>query len=487
MRSEFSLLRQSSPFAPPLPQHSGERVRWGQLTDASVALAIANAAKTHSGLLVAQVEDVQAASRLAAEIRFFLDDSGLPLLTFPDWETLPYDVFSPLPELISERLLTLSQLPTLTRGVLIAPVATLMQRLLPRNYVENQSLVLAVGDQLEFTATRQRLDNIGYSCVSQVLAHGEYAVRGALLDVFPMGSEWPLRIDLSDCNIDSIRTFDPETQRSQTKLKRIRLLPAREFPLTEDAISGFRQRYRASIAGDPQHSLIYREVSAGRSFGGLEYYLPLFFEQTATLFDYLPDNTLILEAEESREVATRFFAEVELRYEQRRHDRERPPLPPQRLYLTPDNLANLRKQYAGVRYQATAIDDHRKGYAAAYNFATAPLPPLALTAGHAQPALALQEFLAAASQRRVLFVAESSGRRELLMEQLQSFGIHPQLVADWRSFVDGEQQLGLTVAPLEQGLLVTNSLNHFVLTNPPNPPFSKGGFSSSSPLGKRGG
>ena len=382
-------------------------------------------------------------------------------------------MFSPLPELVSERLLTLYQLPMLVRGVLIAPVATLMQRLPPRDYVENQSLVLTVGDRLDFDTTRQRLERTGYSCVSQVLAHGEYAVRGALLDVFPMGSDWPLRIDLFDCEIDSIRTFDPETQRSQTKLERIRLLPAREFPLTEDAISGFRQRYRASIAGDPQNSLIYREVSAGHSPGGLEYYLPLFFEQTATLFDYLPNNTLILEAEDSRELAARFFAEVELRYEQRRHDVERPLLPPQRLYLTPDDLVNAGKQHAGVRYQAAAIEERRKGYAAAHNFTTAALPPLAF-ARTAHPALALQEFLAATPECRVLFVAESSGRRELLMEQLQDFGIHPQPVADWQSFVNGEQLLGLTVAPLEQGLRVNS--NPPVLTNPPNPPFAKGGF-----------
>ncbi|WP_242445589.1 transcription-repair coupling factor [Chromatium okenii] len=472
MRSETSLLQQSSPFAPPLPQRSGERVCWGQLADASVALAIASVAKTHSGLLVAQVADVQAATRLAAEVRFFLNDSSLPLLTFPDWETLPYDIFSPLPELVSERLLTLDQLPTLARGVLIAPVATLMQRLPPRDYVKHQSLMLAVGDQLEPQTTRQHLERTGYSCVSQVLAHGEFALRGALLDVFPMGSDCPLRIDLLDGNIDSIRTFDPETQRSHTKLERIRLLPAREFPLTEEAISGFRQRYRASINGDPQNSLIYREVSAGHSPSGLEYYLPLFFEQTATLFDYFPDNTLILEAEESGAVATRFFADVELRYEQRCHDRERPLLPPQRLYLTPDELNAVRKQYAGVRYQAAEVEERRKGYAAAHNFATAALPPLAFTARNVQPALALQEFLAAAPKRRVLFVAESSGRRELLMEQLHGFGIHPTPVADWQSFIDGEQRLGLTVAPLEQGLLVNPNLN----LNPPNPPFSKGGF-----------
>jgi transcription-repair coupling factor (superfamily II helicase) len=243
------------------------------------------------------VPDVQAAAHLRAELGFFLAGSGLPLLGFPDWETLPYDVFSPLPELVSERLLTLHRLPGLDKGVLVVPVGTLMQRLPPREYVDGQSLVLAVGDRLDLDATRRRLERAGYSCVSQVIGHGEYAVRGSLLDVFPMGSEVPLRIDLFDQEVETIRTFDPETQRSQEKLERVRMLPAREFPLTEEAISGFRQRYRASFEGDPQASLVYREVSEGRTPGGLEYYLPLFFETTATLFDYLPAGVLALESE----------------------------------------------------------------------------------------------------------------------------------------------------------------------------------------------
>ncbi len=441
-----------SPLAPPLPARPGERLLWGQLADASAALAIASAAQTSAGLLLALVADVQAATTLRAELSFFLSGTTLPLLTFPDWETLPYDVFSPLPELISERLLTLYRLPDLTRGVLIAPVATLMQRLPPRNYVESQSLALKIGDRLDLDKIRQRLERTGYACVSQVIGHGEYAVRGALLDVFPMGSDWPLRIDLFDQDIDSIRTFDPETQRSQDKLEQVRLLPAREFPLTDEAISGFRQRYRAGIAGDPQNSLIYRDVSAGHTPGGLEYYLPLFFEQTATLFDYLPADALILETADCRSTAVDFFAGVEHRYEQRRHDIERPLLPPNRIYLTPDDLAGLLKHRAGVRYQSAAISERRKSYAAVCNFATGNLPPLAIQARAAQPAQALQDFLAIPDQR-VLFVAESAGRRELLAEQLHGFGICPAPVADWHGFLTGTQPLGLTVAPLEQGLL----------------------------------
>ena len=442
-----------SPLDPPLPRRPGERRLWGGLHGAGTALAIAGAAERHPGLVLVVVDAVQTAATRRAELGFFLDGRERPILDFPDWETLPYDVFSPLPELVSERLLTLHRLPTLERGVLIVPVATLMQRLPPRDYVDGHSLVLAVGDRLDLDATRRRLERAGYSCVSQVIGHGEYAVRGSLLDVFPMGSQVPLRIDLFDEEVESIRVFDPETQRSRDKLDRIRLLPARELPLDEEAIAGFRQRYRAAIAGDPQRSLIYREVSKGQAPGGLEYYLPLFFEQTATLFDYLPEDTLVVESIECRETARTFFEGVEQRYEQRRHDAERPLLPPSQLYLPPEELAGRLNRLSGVLHQPDAVDARRKGYADACNFATHPLPPLTIQARAAQPAQALQAFLTG-GERRVLFVAESSGRRELLAEQLKGFDIQARPVSGWRAFLDGDAALALTVAPIEQGLLL---------------------------------
>ena len=446
-------INSQSPLAPPLPQRPGERLQWGRLYGATPGLAIASAAQSRQGLILALVEDVQTAARLREEIAFFRADSDLPVIGFPDWETLPYDVFSPLPELVSERLLTLHRLPDLTRGILIVPVGTLMQRLPPREFVDGQSLVMQVGDRLDLDVTRQRLERAGYSCVSQVIGHGEYAVRGSLLDVFPMGSQVPLRIDLFDREVETIRTFDPENQRSREKLERIRLLPAREFPLTEEAITGFRQRYRASFEGDPQSSLVYREVSDGRTPGGLEYYLPLFFERTATLFDYLPEGVLVLESAGCRDAAAGFFAGVEQRYEQRRHDIERPLLPPARLYLAPEEVAGALNRQSGVHYQSAEIPERRRGYADQCNFATAGLPPLSIQARAAEPAQALKAFLAEPG-RRVLFVAESTGRREMLADHLGGFGIRARQVAGWRAFLDGDQPIGLTVAPLEQGLLL---------------------------------
>ncbi|MEA3274514.1 MAG: transcription-repair coupling factor [Pseudomonadota bacterium] len=440
-----------SPLDPPLPASSGDRLLWGRLYGSSRALAIAQAVKGAPGLVLTVVEDVQAAARLQAELGFFLDEPGIPVLGFPDWETLPYDVFSPLPELVSERLLTLHRLPALERGVLVVPAGTLLQRLPPREYVDGHSLVLEVGDRLDLDATRRRLERAGYHCVSQVIAHGEYAVRGSLLDLFPMGSNLPYRIDLFDEEVESIRTFDPDSQRSRDKVERIRLLPAREFPLGEEAVATFRQRYRSTLEGDPKRSLIYREVSEGSVPGGLEYYLPLFFEQTESLFEYLPDKVLLMEDAPSREAAAGFLADVAERYEQRRHDIERPLLPPERLYLSADELASRLNRMAGILYQSAEIPERRKGFSRAANFATRTLPALGIQARAANPAAALLEFITEPG-RRVLFIAESTGRRELLLESLGGFGVKPRLVESWRELVDSGASIGLTVAPLEQGL-----------------------------------
>lgn len=442
-----------SPLAPPLPTKAGERLLWGRLYGSSRALAIAKAAERASGPVLVVAEDVQTTAQLQAELRFFLAGSELPVLGFPDWETLPYDQFSPLPELVSERLLTLHRLPTLERGILAAPAGTLLQRLPPRAYVDSHSLILATGDRLDPDAMRRRLEQAGYQCVSQVIAHGEFAVRGSLLDLFPAGSNRPFRIDLFDEEVESIRTFDPDNQRSQDRVPHIRLLPAREFPLNEEAIADFRRRYRGTFEGDPKQSLIYREVSAGSVPGGLEYYLPLFFDRTATLFDYLPAGTLAIEAASCRDAADTFLADVATRYEQRRHNTERPLLPPDRLYLTTDELSARLNRLSGILHQSNEVAERRKGFSGVVNFATRTLPALGIQARATRPAGALHDFLAAPG-RRVLCTAESAGRREMLSENLHGFGIKARPVADWREFIASGATLGLAIAPLEQGLML---------------------------------
>jgi transcription-repair coupling factor (superfamily II helicase) len=441
----------STPLTPPLPTQADERLQWGRLYGCSSALAIASAACDYDGLTVAVAPDVQQATQLEQELAFFLHGRDIPVLNFPDWETLPYDIFSPLPELISQRLLTLYRLSSIEKGVLVVPAGTLLQRLPPRSYVDGNSLLLSVGDRLSLDETRQRMEQAGYRCVSQVMAHGEFAVRGSLLDIFPMGNSVPFRIDLFDDEVDSIRTFDPESQRTLDKVERIQMLPAREFPLDEAGIKRFRQAYRLQFEGDPQRSHIYREVSEGNAPGGLEYYLPLFFEQMASLFDYLPEQRLTLQLESVRDEAEQFLAQAAERYEQRRHDLERPVLPPQQIYLTSDELANRLKSGSAVRLQRTEIESRQKGYGGFHNFDTKALPALSLQARMARPAGALQDFIAG-KPGRILFVAESAGRREMLLETLRDFDIKPKVVEDWQAFHTGQTPLALTVAPLEQGL-----------------------------------
>ncbi|BAO44505.1 transcription-repair coupling factor [Thiolapillus brandeum] len=438
-------------MAPLLPAKAGQRLQWGRCLGASLELAIARTARQWQGMVVVITPDVQEASRLEQQLSFFLKEGKLPILHFPDWETLPYDLFSPLPELVSQRLFTLHQLQKTQQGILIVPAATAQQRILPPEYLDAHSLALDTGDTLQLEPFRLRLERAGYHCVSQVMAHGEFAVRGSLLDLFPMGAPRPYRIDLFDDEIDSIRLFNPETQRSEEKVDGIRLLPAREFPVDEAAIKRFRRQYRNQFEGDPQSSLIYREVSEGNFPGGLEYYLPLFYEETATLFDYLGEDTLIIHGDELPQDADHFYTQVEERYEQRRHDIERPLLPPSQLYLDSDSLVHHIKAHAGISWRRGSVDERRKGFTGWCNFDTRALPPLAIQARASRPAGLLEDYLGS-SERPVLFTAESSGRREHLQDTLAGFGLRPRQVGSFQEFLELAPALAITVAPLEEGL-----------------------------------
>jgi transcription-repair coupling factor (superfamily II helicase) len=441
----------SDPSRPQLPEAENGRLQWGRLYGVSDALAIAAAAREYAGLVLVLIKDVQSAAELATSLEFFFSGADIQVFSFPDWETLPYDIFPPLPELVSERLKTLYRLPRIRKGVLLVPVGTLLQRLPPRSYVDGGSFLYQVGDRLPLDETRLQLEQSGYQYVSQVLAHGEFTVRGSLLDLFPMGSPHPLRIDLFDEEIESIRTFDPETQRSLEKSERVEILPAREFPMHQEAITGFRRAFRNTFEGDPGGSLIYREVSEGNAPGGLEYYLPLFFEQTASLFDFLPPGYLTIQYAECRDQAELFLEQVHERYEQRRHDSERPLLPPAAIFLTADELANRLKAGRSIQLQHTEIETRARGYGAFHNFDTRPLPPLGLQARTQHPAAALQQFIAG-RPGRILFAAESTGRREMLRETLTGYGIKTTQVDGWAGFLESEAELALTVVPLEQGL-----------------------------------
>lgn len=434
------------PLHPPLPKGATDTVHWGQLHGGSDALLIATAAAGHPGLVLAIAPDSGTALRLEAELTFFTQDSSLHTSVFPDWETLPYDIFSPHQDIVSQRLTTLYRLSSQHRGILIIPVTTLVQRLPPRSYLDGHALLLSTGERLDQDDFRQRLEAAGYTCVSQVMEHGEFAIRGSIIDLFPTGSEQPYRIDLFDDEVESIRTFDPDNQRSLAKVTAIELLPAREFPLTKDAITRFRRAFRGCFEGDPQRSLIYREISNGIAPGGIEYYLPLFFATTETLFDYLPNATLAISLEGVAVALANFQEQLLDRYEQRRHDSERPLLPPQRLFLDANAVQQALAGYPRIELRREAIDE-------GINFSIALPPALHFQAKSEHPAAALQAFLKD-FPGRVLFTAESAGRREALLDTLANCGLRPKPCKAWRDFLDSQQRLAITVAPLDQGLVL---------------------------------
>ena len=451
----------ASPLCPPLPQ-AGQRLTWARLYGDSLTLALAGAARRHRGPVLVVATDSQAAEQLQEQLRFFTADADMPVFSFPDWETLPYDSFSPHQDIVSERLEALYHLPSLQQGIVLVPVATLLQRLPPRSYLDQHSLVLDTSASLDLDAMRHRLEKAGYRCVSQVVEHGEYAVRGSLLDLYPMGSPLPYRIDLFDEEVESIRTFDPETQRSIDTVNAIRLLPAREFPLDEAAITRFRQAWRSTFEGDPQRSPLYRDVSNGLAPAGIEYYLPLFFEHTATLGDYLPDNCLVIETEDTLAAADAFRDQIEERYQSLRHDAERPLLAPDTLYLnTADADAQLQGRARILARRPEALDEGPD----TVNFATGRLPALSIQARAERPAGALQDFLRRFGGR-VLITAESAGRRETLGDQLRGFGLRPRMMESWTAFLEGDQPLGLMTSPVEEGLLLEAETPIAVITEP---------------------
>ncbi len=440
---------QHSVLTPDVP-HAPEQLVWTGLGGDSLPLAIANAARQHEGLVVVVTPDMQTAELLQDQITFFAAQQALPVTTFPDWETLPYDSFSPHPDIVSERLATLYALPEQRRGLLIVPAPTLLQRLPPRDYITRNSLILKTGDSLNLDAMRTRLESAGYRCVSQVMEHGEFAVRGSLLDLYPMGNPLPFRIDLFDDEIESIKTFDTETQRSQQTLDEIRMLPAREFPMDDAAIRSFRQRFRANFEGDPQNCSIYRDVSNGIAPAGIEYYMPLFMEQTCTLLDYLPANVCVLQLDATGPACEGFQQQLLERYEARRHNIERPLLPPDRLYIEYRELQQRMAAAAHIDvdlFRGTKTPHRKIDYAVH-------LPGDLKFRPHAeQPAASLQAFIAG-FDGRILITAESTGRRESLLDQLRGFGIRPEPVSDWDGFLKSNSDICVTVAPLEQGLIL---------------------------------
>ncbi|MGH8529060.1 MAG: transcription-repair coupling factor [Nevskiales bacterium] len=428
-----------------LPDTPDSELCWTGLHGSAKALALVNAAAQRTGPVLVVAADEQQAWHLEAALRFYAPP-GLDVLHFPDWEVLPYDLFSPHADLISARLAVLYRLPQLARGVVLVAADTLQQRLPPVEYVTGSSFLLKRGERLDLPELRRRLTLAGYQALSEVRAHGEFAVRGALLDLLPMGGSEAYRIELLDDTVESLRVFDPDTQRSTEPIEQIRVLPAREFPLDKTGVEGFRARYRARFSGDLTRARIYQDISQGLVPTGIESYLPLFFERTGSLADYLPANALVASVGELAAALQASQAHIEQRFISRSGDLERPLLRPEEAFILPGKLLTQLRTFPRLQVLETA--------AVAVQFYTQPPPHFAAKdTDTSDRALAdfLQNFKSTASGRALL-VAESAGRREVWLERLRKLRLTPEIFPGWSDFVAGSAPLGLTLGELEQGL-----------------------------------
>jgi len=404
-----------------LPLKAGDQRQLGELTGAACAVECAEILARHDGPVMLIAPDMQNALRLQDEIKQFTDQ---PVISLADWETLPFDSFSPHQEIISSRLSTLYNLPGFEKGVLILPVNTLMQRVCPHSFLHGHALVMKKGQQLSRDKLRAQLEQAGYRHVDQVMEHGEYATRGALLDLYPMGSEQPYRIDFFDDEIDSLRLFDVDSQRTLEEVPAINLLPAHEFPTDKAAIELFRSQWREHFDVRREAEHVYQQVSKGTLPAGIEYWQPLFFEQSLPpLFSYLPANTLLVNTGDLESSADRFWQDVIARYENRRVDPMRPLLPPEKLWLRTDELFSELKQWPRIQLKSDALPDK----AANTNLSYQNLPDLAVQAQAKAPLDALRKFLESFSGP-VVFSVESEGRREALQELLARIKIIPKAI-----------------------------------------------------------
>ncbi|OHV13068.1 transcription-repair coupling factor [Kushneria phosphatilytica] len=433
-----------NPLAPQAPTSNQELRYWQAPHGSAEALALARLADESAVPLLVMTPDTASAQRMEGALRFY---SSAPddILVFPDWETLPYDSFSPHQDIVSSRLRTLRQLQHGSARIVLVPVNTLMQRLPPSDFVAIQALRLEVGMRIDREHFRHQLHRSGYRAVETVQEPGEYAFRGALIDLYPVGSEAPLRIDLFDDELDTLRTFDPDTQRSRDRIEHIELLPAHEYPLTPEAIARFREGFETLFDVDPRHCPLYLDALQGIPAPGLEQYLPLFFEETATLFDHIGDRLQIAMLPGTYEAAETHWDSIQTRFENLGVDPTRPLLAPHRLFTPVSELFERIKRYP--RLQIT-----REAHRHAVALATEALPEVAVDGRSTTPLKTLEQFLTTYSDQRVLFVAESRGRREALEETLAPLHLTLASMGSWSAFMTDRCQYALTEGELDEGL-----------------------------------
>ncbi|WP_435628639.1 transcription-repair coupling factor [Candidatus Ferrigenium straubiae] len=427
-------------------QSSHPRPRYTQLYGSSDALALAQHAARHSPLAVI-VANALEAQRLLEEIPFFAPSLRVHLL--PDWETLPYDHFSPHQDLVSERLATLHHIRSNACDVVIVPLTTALYPLPPVEHLAAYTFLLKRGERMDVAQLREQLTFAGYNHVQQVLTPGEYCVRGGIIDLFPMGSTLPYRIDLFDDEIETLATFDVDTQRTLYPVPEIRLLPAREFPLDEKGQATFRQNFRERFEGDPSRSRIYKDVSKGIAPSGIEYYLPLFFDQTATLFDYLPKTATLCLHHDVDAAIQQFTQDAASRYNLLRGDPQHPLLEPKELFLDAERFFIHAKEFERLDVVTGG------GGATLTPCPTAAIPSIAVDRRAEIPVQAFQSFLQS-YPGRVLLLADSLGRREIVAGYLREYGLAPATCEDYAAFLAGREKFMLCVGPLQNGFLLSD-------------------------------
>jgi len=440
--------------SPNFPSNAGETLRLGKVYGCAAALAIAELSRELNRCIVVLTGNVAEAESLEHQLEFFLGPETRANL-FPDLEMLPYDAFSPHQDLISRRLKTLHELNNEATPILIAAASTLLPRLPPTQYLRHRSMTLETGQRLSQEKFREQLDDAGYQRVSQVGIHGDYAVRGSLVDFFPAGHDTAIRVDFFDERIESLREFDPDSQITTSKIPALDTLPAREIPIDPESVKTFRQRYRQRFEGNPTRSLIYREITERRFPGGIENYLPLFFEDTASIWNFLPENSLVIccgEIDAQLDIAWQLTNE---RYEQARDDPERPVLEPAELFYAPQYHFDRINERPVLHLEEHEIpieelNEH------SINLNVSAMPGMLINRRDELPTQRLREFLAA-RPGRILFASESAGRREMLADVLRQENLSPVTVESWPEFTRETPATALTIAPLEKGVLLTNS------------------------------
>jgi transcription-repair coupling factor (superfamily II helicase) len=423
---------------------SGTRFALPALHGSADAYALAQCAlelKSQGRMLAVVVANASDGQRLLDEIPWFAEGQ-LRCHLLPDWETLPYDAFSPHQDLVSERLATLHEISSGQCDVMLVPATTALVRMAPPSFLAGYTFFFQQGETLDEARLKSQLTLAGYAHVAQVMSPGEYSVRGGLLDLFPMGSALPYRLDLFGDTIESIRTFDADTQRSLYPVKQVRLLPGREFPMDDAARTTFRSRWREQFEGDPSRSVVYKDISSGIASAGIEYYLPLFFEETATLFDYLPEGAALATVGDIDSAIQRFWTDTGSRYRFLKADRERPILAPEALFLSDQQFYTLAKPFGRLAIAGDA--------SAPASELSAPVPNIAVNRHAEDPLTNLRAYLLQAG-RRVMICAESNGRRETLQQYFTEFGLALTPVEGYAGFAASSAKLALGVAPLHAG------------------------------------